>query len=381
MYTHGYATLALAKAKEKVKDPRLKPRLDAALQKAVDLILAAQKRNRQHAWRYSPESTDADVCVTGCILHALFAARESGIKVPQEPIDKGLQFLIRCQGRDGGFGYTSRSGSNLPRTAIAVTMLALNGLQKKTAFHKGMEYLTAKEKEQGALRGHYYYYQIYYASRAMYHGRPEEWQKWNQANFQRLQETHLANGSWDGTFGPSLTTCFALLSMTPSFKSVVAGDRVVSDMRHVLGKPKGSLTPEDRAAYAKSFATRLRKLAESNERTAGFIKQHMGGLIGTNLKDLPEPSRIKLLEFAREHKQNTQLAWDWRHELERFALAEKKPDWVKLAKQVQEDKPESEQEKIAVMLNRAAILSTFKLCGELAKQYKAWAKELESLGD
>ena len=52
MYSHGFATLALAEAYGMIEEPRLAP----ALQQAVDLILSAQKRNRFKAWRYTTDA-------------------------------------------------------------------------------------------------------------------------------------------------------------------------------------------------------------------------------------------------------------------------------------------------------------------------------------
>ena len=215
----------------------------------------------------------------------------------------------------------------------------------------------------------------------MYHGRHKSWPDWSKANFQQLQETQLPNGSWSGNFGPSLTTCFALLSLAPSLKPKVAKDRVESDLRYILGKPKGDLTPADRAAYANSFPTRLRKLAMANERTAEFIKQHFGDLIGRNIKDLPEPLRAELLKMAREHEKNAQVAWYWPRQLERLALVEKKFGWAKLAGRVQVDQPSVKQDNIASILKKGGVGSAVTKCKELAKQYKAWAKELEGLKD
>ena len=57
----AFATLALAELYGAVDDPRVGP----ALQRAVTLILEAQKRNQKGAWRYRPESNDADTTVSG----------------------------------------------------------------------------------------------------------------------------------------------------------------------------------------------------------------------------------------------------------------------------------------------------------------------------
>ncbi|MBT3568221.1 MAG: squalene--hopene cyclase, partial [Opitutae bacterium] len=79
MYNHGFATLALAEAYGITNDLRLGP----ALQKATDLILGSQKGNSKGAWRYGPESKDADTTVSGAQMVALFAARNAGLSVPE----------------------------------------------------------------------------------------------------------------------------------------------------------------------------------------------------------------------------------------------------------------------------------------------------------
>ncbi|NIP93914.1 MAG: squalene--hopene cyclase, partial [Akkermansiaceae bacterium] len=92
MYNHGFATLSLAEAYGVLRDDRVAQ----ALKKAVDLILSAQERNPRGAWRYTPESPDADTTVTGAQMVALFAARNAGLPVPDEALKKGQAFLKRC---------------------------------------------------------------------------------------------------------------------------------------------------------------------------------------------------------------------------------------------------------------------------------------------
>jgi hypothetical protein len=90
MYHHGFSTLALAESYGAVDEPRLGP----ALQKAVRLIVSAQEENNLHAWRYSPDSKDADTTVSGAQMVALFAARNAGIPVPEHVIQNGLSFFL-----------------------------------------------------------------------------------------------------------------------------------------------------------------------------------------------------------------------------------------------------------------------------------------------
>ncbi len=210
MYNHGFATLALAEAYGAVNDPRLGP----ALQEAVKLILNSQSRNSFGAWRYSPESRDADTTVSGAQVVALFAARNAGLAVPQEAIEKALQFYKQCQSGDGGFGYTGPGGSNGPRTAIGVLAFALAKQKDSNNFKAGLRFLTQNNLNES----HYYHYYIYYASQAFFHASLEAWNEWNRIHLNVLKTAQKADGSWDGSFGNTFSTASALLSVALNYR-------------------------------------------------------------------------------------------------------------------------------------------------------------------
>ena len=212
MYNHGFATLALAEAYGQVNDKRI----GFALKKAADLILNAQKRSRMNAWRYSPESSDADTTVSGAQIVALFAARNAGIGIPQDSIEKALQFFIQCQSNDGGFGYTSASGPNAPRTAIGALAFALAKKKQSERFKAAIDYLVSKGSDGGY--DHYYHYFLYYASQTYFHTSPKLWAEWNATNIKRLKETQQEDGRWDSNFGGTFATAASLLSLALNYR-------------------------------------------------------------------------------------------------------------------------------------------------------------------
>ena len=209
MYNHGFATLALAEAYGEVDDPRLGP----ALEKAVQLILSSQSRNPFGAWRYSPESMDADTTVSGAQLVALFAARNAGLAVPEEAIQKGLKFMIKCQTPDGGVGYTGPSTGNGARTAIGTLVFALAKEKNSEPYKKAFAFL--KEAPPDLSYQHYY---LYYAAQAFFHASPEAWNDWNQRNVKTLASSQNDDGSWDGQFGATFTTAASLLSLALNYR-------------------------------------------------------------------------------------------------------------------------------------------------------------------
>jgi len=210
MYNHGFATLALAEAYGQVHDERIGP----ALRKAVDLILNSQSRNPQGAWRYSPDSSDADTTVSGAQLVALFAARNAGIGVPEASIQKALQFFIQCQSPDGGVGYTAQGNPDGARTAITALVFSLAKQQKSAVYRSAMDYLVANQTGQEL----YLQYYLYYAAQAYFRASPRAFDDWNAANVKSLENTQLDDGSWSSQLGPTFSTAASLLSLALNYK-------------------------------------------------------------------------------------------------------------------------------------------------------------------
>lgn len=214
MYNHGFCTLALAEAYGQIDDKRIGP----ALRKAVELILSSQAQNPMKAWRYSPDSTDADTTVSGAQMVALFAARNAGIPVPDAAIAAGVAYYKRCQAGDGGFGYTGGegSGSSSPaRSAIGTLVLGLSREKGSRDLKNAFSNLQTKRDSGGD--GYSFYY-LYYAAQAYFQASPEKWKVWNEANFRQLASTQAEDGGWSGEQGRTFTTACALLSFAVNYR-------------------------------------------------------------------------------------------------------------------------------------------------------------------
>jgi hypothetical protein len=209
MYNHGFATLALAEAYGAVPDDRIGP----ALEKAVALILTSQKMNAAGAWRYGPESSDADTTASGACMMALYAARNAGVAVPKDAIEKALEFYVSCQTPDGGFGYVNGSNPNAPRTAIGTLVLALQPKFNPEALREA----AVATVRFGYDTGNYYFYYLYYASQAFFRIDPDEWRKWNKSNISALKKIQ-SNGAWNGRHGPTFSTAAAVLSLALNYR-------------------------------------------------------------------------------------------------------------------------------------------------------------------
>jgi hypothetical protein len=211
MYNHAFATKALAESYGVLDNPKLAP----ALKKAVELIVSSQKKNRFGAWRYTPESRDADTTVTGCQMVTLFAARNAGLAVPDEAITKGLAYLATCRGGDGDYGYTSASGGKPTLTAIGSLCLSLAKERDSKGYQASLAYL----KKNIDFRDRYYpFYFEYYMSQALFHADEATWREWNVRNIHYLATIQSSDGSFPGNQGTSFNTAAGLLSLALNYR-------------------------------------------------------------------------------------------------------------------------------------------------------------------
>ena len=208
MYEHGLATLALAEMYGMDPDPDL----EAALRKAVDLIVKSQSPSG--GWRYNPVPYDADISVTICQIMALRSARNAGIEIPKETIDKAVEYVRKCQNGDGGFRYQLSQGfSAWPRSAAGVASLYYAGIYQDDAIDRGLDYLTTNALPGGvAGPGAHYFYGHYYAVQTMYLAGGEHWARWWPAIRGQLILAQQTDGSWiDQSVGPVYGTSMALI--------------------------------------------------------------------------------------------------------------------------------------------------------------------------
>jgi hypothetical protein len=215
MYGHGFALLFLCEVHGMADRPALRD----SIAEAVDLIVAAQ--NREGGWRYTPEPRDADVSVTVCQVMALRAARNAGIAVPGETVDRSIAYVKQCQNADGGFRYMRSDGppdSGFARTAAGVVALYNAGLYEGPEIAAGLEYLSRHLPTKDAGRDEpYYFYGHYYAVQAMWHAGGERWTRWYPAIRDELLARQREDGSWMDPVCPEYGTAMACIVLqTPN---------------------------------------------------------------------------------------------------------------------------------------------------------------------
>ena len=207
MYGHGFATMFLAEAYGMVPRTDIRETLSAAVQ----VIVASQ--NDEGGWRYEPKGTEADLSVTICQIMALRAARNAGIYVPNETVDRCIDYVKQCQNADGGFTYMlSQPGdSRFSRSAAGIVALFSAGVYEGEPIKQGLRYLRRHVPRDKQRAEDYFMYGHYYAAQAMWHASGEHWKRWYPAIHDVLLDLQKSNGSWENEISPEYETAMACL--------------------------------------------------------------------------------------------------------------------------------------------------------------------------
>ena len=234
MYGQGFSLLFLASVYGDEEDKARREVLKDVITRGIKYIADAQ--SSLGGWYYTSRKEGGDNdegSVTVTQLQALRAAKNAGIAVPKEVIDKALDYLkISTTTQGGGVIYRAVKGGNPPAvggerpalTAAAIACGFYSGDYKSELVKKWFKY--CKDKigyGAGAATGHDDYTHYYYAQ-AMYILGDDGWEKlfgatpaeqrltwsdYRKAMFGYLQSQQSADGSWNPRGGWGVGRVFA----------------------------------------------------------------------------------------------------------------------------------------------------------------------------
>jgi hypothetical protein len=223
MYHHGFAMLALAESYGAIDERNLWPDGDGprsigqALELAVRAAITAQKANPFNAWRYGPNARDADSSISGAVLVGLLAARNAGIEVPDDSIDKAIVYFRTLTTRSGDVFYYGQGApaDTMARTSIANLAYAISHRKNLLEYRATLLFLVQRlDQPPGAFEE----YTRYYEAHALFQGDIASWEKWNSLLIGQIKNAQLADGSIPGRFGPTTSTALSLLSLALNYR-------------------------------------------------------------------------------------------------------------------------------------------------------------------
>ena len=196
MYEIGLFTIAMSELWGMTSDPKDNNEIQVALERVVEIILRSQ--SPLGGWRYAPRpDAGQDTSVTAMVFVSLASAREAGVLVPTEAIDRVTGYL-RDQAWDerrGGFGYQGK-GYTIACTAGGVYAAQLAGNRDTEWVAAALNALENEPTMFSRKDNGNFYYSHYYAMQAMVQAGDKRYAKWYPRIRDSLVSLQQPNGSW-----------------------------------------------------------------------------------------------------------------------------------------------------------------------------------------
>lgn len=218
MHGHGYATLALAEAYGMSPRSALGDRLRDTLAAAVDLIERTQG-TRGGWWYDSARSASHEGSVTICLVQALRAARNAGIRVDPAKIALAEGYVRDSQVTDPGPTHgLFRYQIGLDRTSVALTAAAISTLNATGEYgskeiDEGIDAIWRElyERDAGLEDAEYarypYYERLYLAQAFWQHDDVRHFHRWMADELPRVIGEQRPDGSWPSSeYGTAYAT-------------------------------------------------------------------------------------------------------------------------------------------------------------------------------
>ena len=198
MYEHGLFTLAMSELWGMTKNEEDNAKIQKALERAVQVILRAQ--SPLGGWRYHARpDCGQDTSVTAMVFVSLASARQAGILVPTETIDRVLGYLRDQVWNEatGGFGYQGSNGTTVACTAGGAYAAQLCGKRDAEWVTAAIRHLENSPKVFNRKELGHFYYAHYYAIQAMVQAGGDHYANWYPKIRDVLIGLQQKDGSWN----------------------------------------------------------------------------------------------------------------------------------------------------------------------------------------
>ncbi len=218
MYEHGLFTLAMSELWGMTRNVEDNRRIQAALERAVQIILRAQ--SPLGGWRYAARpDAGQDTSVTAMVFVSLASARQAGILVPTETIDRVVNYLRDQVWNEttGGFGYQGSKGTTIACTAGGAYAAQLCGMRETEWVGAAIRFLENSPKVFTRKELGHFYYAHYYAIQAMVQAGGDHYANWYPKIRDVLIALQRPDGSWreDDGIHPHQTPMAIIILGTP----------------------------------------------------------------------------------------------------------------------------------------------------------------------
>ena len=230
-YDFGFTMLCLAEAYGAVDDDLLfggaKASNRRSIGEALELCVkgaCTMKHKTElvgHGWNSTAgQGGIPDTSVAGSVLVGLLAARNAGIEVSDDVMNRAIKYFQKMTGKSGTVGYfqtrANSYGNSTARSAITALVLAI-GKQKSCKEYTATAKFISQDLEQ-RYQSHPLYGD-YYQAQALFQVDYKAWQSWNR---ERIRQTVLLANE-DGSIGrspvgPAYSTAMSMLTLALNYR-------------------------------------------------------------------------------------------------------------------------------------------------------------------
>ena len=174
-----------------------------------------------HAWNSTASNNGIpDTSVGGSVLVGLLAARNAGVEVPDDVMERAFKYFRKMTNKSGTVGYYQTRGNDygnsIARSSITALVLAIGKRKESEEYLAVRKYLLANlEKTYGT----HPLYGDYYQAQALFQLDYKAWQSWNRERVSRA----VATANDDGSIGRSrvgqpYATAMNMLTLALNFR-------------------------------------------------------------------------------------------------------------------------------------------------------------------
>ncbi len=214
-YGHGFSMLFLSQVLGEEEDATRRQQLIDILTRAVEFTGRAQ--TKAGGWGYvsakdGNEFDEGSTTITQ--VQGLRGCRNAGIPVPNEIIDKAIDYIKKCslENGSGGVQYNSRGGGGRPAiSAAAIACLYNAGDYDSQYVPKLLDYCRKNLSNIANSGFGHWHYAHYYFSQVEYREGGQAWEEYRDRVCARIVNEASPDGSWSqGYIGPVYTTAINL---------------------------------------------------------------------------------------------------------------------------------------------------------------------------
>lgn len=230
-YDFGFTMLCLAEAYGTIDEDQLfrgqpgnkKRKVGTALELCVKAASTMKHKTELvgHAWNSTASNGGIpDTSVGGSVLVGLLAARNAGVEVPDDVMNRAFKYFKKMTNKSGQVGYyqtrANNYGNSIARSSITALVLAIGKRKECEEYAATRKYLLSNLET--SYNSHPLYGD-YYQAQALFQLDYKAWQAWNRDRLSRAVATANDDGSIGrSAVGQPYATAMNMLTLALNFR-------------------------------------------------------------------------------------------------------------------------------------------------------------------